>query len=67
MGYVFDFKEATHYDAWFSQPGNRHCFDLEIKLIQKLMDLRSGQRILAEPGIEPDRCGPVHIYAGHRP
>ena len=46
MGYVFDFKEATHYDAWFSQPGNRHCFDLEIKLLLDLMDLRSGQRVL---------------------
>ncbi|MBG0780429.1 MAG: class I SAM-dependent methyltransferase, partial [Desulfotignum balticum] len=46
MGYVFDFKEAVQYDAWFSQPGNRHCFDLEIKLTLDLMDLRSGQRIL---------------------
>ncbi len=46
MGYVFDFKEAGHYDAWFSQPGNRHYFDLEIKLILDLMDLRPGQRVL---------------------
>lgn len=46
MGYVFDFKEAGHYDDWFSQPGNRHCFDLEIKLILDLMDLRPGQRVL---------------------
>ncbi|MCF8091934.1 MAG: class I SAM-dependent methyltransferase [Desulfotignum sp.] len=46
MGYVFDFKEADQYDAWFSEPGNRHCLDLEIKLILDLMDLRSGQRVL---------------------
>jgi ubiquinone/menaquinone biosynthesis C-methylase UbiE len=46
MGYVFDFKEADQYDAWFDQVSNRHCLDLEIKLILDLMDLRSGQRVL---------------------
>jgi SAM-dependent methyltransferase len=46
MGYVFDFKEAQHYDAWFEQAKNRHCLDLEIKLIMALLDLRKGQRIL---------------------
>ncbi|MFN2358207.1 MAG: class I SAM-dependent methyltransferase [Desulfotignum sp.] len=46
MGYVFDFKEACQYDAWFEQAGNRHCLDLEIKLIMDLLDLRSGQRLL---------------------
>lgn len=46
MGYVFDFKEAAQYDAWFEQAGNRHCLDLEIRLILELMDLRPGQRIL---------------------
>ena len=46
MGYVFDFKEADHYDAWFEQVSNRHCLDLEITLILDLMDLRPGQRVL---------------------
>ncbi len=46
MGYVFDFTEAGHYDAWFEQAGNRHCLDLEIKLIMDLLDLLPGQRIL---------------------
>jgi ubiquinone/menaquinone biosynthesis C-methylase UbiE len=46
MGYVFDFKEAAQYDTWCEQAGNRHCLDLEIKLIQDLMDQRPGQRIL---------------------
>ena len=46
MGYVFDFTEAGQYDTWFDQPGNRHCLDLEIKLIMDLLDLQPGQRIL---------------------
>jgi len=46
MGYVFDFKDAGKYDAWFERPGPCHGFDLEIKLIQKLIDPKKGQRIL---------------------
>ncbi|MBU0971825.1 MAG: methyltransferase domain-containing protein [Proteobacteria bacterium] len=46
MGYVFDFKDAGNYDAWFDKGKNRHCLDLEIKLILDLLDPKKGQRIL---------------------
>ncbi|MBA3008803.1 MAG: class I SAM-dependent methyltransferase [Desulfobacula sp.] len=46
MGYVFDFKDAGSYDAWFDKGKNRHCLDLEIKLILDLLDPKKGQRIL---------------------
>jgi ubiquinone/menaquinone biosynthesis C-methylase UbiE len=46
MGYVFDFKDADQYDSWFDRPKNRHGLDLEIKLIQRLLNPKAGQRIL---------------------
>ncbi len=46
MGYVFDFKDAGDYDAWFERPKNRHGLDLEIKLIHSLVNPRKGQRLL---------------------
>ena len=46
MGYVFDFKDAGLYDAWFDQVKNRYCLDLEIKLMMTLLSPQSGQRIL---------------------
>ncbi len=46
MGYVFDFKDAGNYDAWFEKPKNRHGLDLEIKLIHSLVNPRKGQRLL---------------------
>jgi ubiquinone/menaquinone biosynthesis C-methylase UbiE len=46
MGYVFDFKDAEHYDAWFDRPRNRYVFDLEIKLIHDLVDPAKGCRLL---------------------
>jgi len=46
MGYVFDFKDAGNYDAWVDKGKNRHCLDLEIKLILDLLSPSKGQRIL---------------------
>jgi SAM-dependent methyltransferase len=46
MGYVFDFKDAGLYDAWFDQTKNRYCLDLEIKLMMDLLSPDKGQRIL---------------------
>ncbi len=46
MGYIFDFKDAGSYDAWFDQDKNRYCLDLEIKLLLDLLSPKNGQRIL---------------------
>ncbi len=46
MGYIFDFKDAGAYDAWFEQAKNRYCLDLEIKLMMNLLSPEKGQRIL---------------------
>ena len=46
MGYVFDFKDAGDYDAWFESPRHRHCLDLELKLIHTLAAPQKGQRLL---------------------
>jgi len=46
MGYVFDFKDAGLYDAWFDQVKNKYCLDLEIKLMMDLLSPKRGQRIL---------------------
>ncbi|MEN8210847.1 MAG: class I SAM-dependent methyltransferase [Thermodesulfobacteriota bacterium] len=46
MGYIFDFKDAGNYDAWFDQDKNRYCLDLEIKLLLDLLAPVKGQRIL---------------------
>ncbi len=46
MGYVFDFKDAGTYDAWFDKDKNRYCLDLEIKLLLDFLSVRKGQRIL---------------------
>ncbi len=46
MGYVFDFNDAGNYDAWFDKGKNRHCLDLEIKLILDLLSPQPGQRLL---------------------
>ena len=46
MGYIFDFKDAGNYDAWFDRDKNRYCLDLEIKLLLDLLSPKNGQRIL---------------------
>ncbi|CCK81920.1 MULTISPECIES: class I SAM-dependent methyltransferase [Desulfobacula] len=46
MGYVFDFKDAGSYDAWFDKARNKYCLDLEIKLMLDLLSPEKGQRIL---------------------
>ncbi|MBU1344770.1 MAG: methyltransferase domain-containing protein [Proteobacteria bacterium] len=46
MGYVFDFKDAGSYDAWFDQAKNRYCLDLETQLMMDLLSPEKGQRIL---------------------
>lgn len=46
MGHVFDFKDASEYDAWFDQAGNKYCLDLEIKLMLDLLQPDKGQRII---------------------
>lgn len=46
MGYVFDFKDAGSYDAWFDQAKNRYRLDLEIKLMLDLLSPEKGQRII---------------------
>jgi ubiquinone/menaquinone biosynthesis C-methylase UbiE len=46
MGYVFDFKDAEGYDAWFEQSNHRYCLDLELKLMEDLVAPQKGQRIL---------------------
>ncbi len=46
MGYIFDFKDAGTYDAWFDQDKNRYCLELEIKLLLNFLSVKKGQRIL---------------------
>lgn len=46
MGYVFDFKDAGLYDAWFDLAKNKYVLDLEIKLMMDLLLPEKGQRIL---------------------
>jgi ubiquinone/menaquinone biosynthesis C-methylase UbiE len=46
MGYVFDFKDATLYDAWFDKPGNRYRLELEIRLLLGLLSPEKGERVL---------------------
>jgi ubiquinone/menaquinone biosynthesis C-methylase UbiE len=46
MGYVFDFKDARHYDTWFENPQNRFVADLEDELMVRLLDPVRGERIL---------------------
>ncbi len=46
MGYVFDFMDADRYDAWLERPGIQYQVGLELKLIQDLMTLEKGSRIL---------------------
>ena len=46
MGYVFDFKEAGEYDAWFDQAKNRYCLELEIKLMMDLLLPARGDRLI---------------------
>lgn len=46
MGYVFDFKDAGSYDAWFEQPKNRYCLDLGIELMTSFLAPYDGQRVL---------------------
>lgn len=46
MGYVFDFKDAGSYDAWFDQAKNTYRLNLEIKLMMDLLSPEKGQRIL---------------------
>ncbi len=46
MGYIFDFKDAGTYDAWFEQDKNRYCLALEINLLLDLLKPVKGQRIL---------------------
>ncbi|MCP3940496.1 MAG: class I SAM-dependent methyltransferase [Desulfobacteraceae bacterium] len=46
MGYVFDSKDAGNYDSWLDKGKNRHCLELEIKLILDLLSPQKGQRIL---------------------
>jgi ubiquinone/menaquinone biosynthesis C-methylase UbiE len=46
MGYVFDFKDARHYDSWFENPQNRFVSDLEDELMLRLLNPVRGERIL---------------------
>jgi len=46
MGYVFEYKEARHYDAWYQKPHNRFVVDLEDRLLLKLLEPARGERIL---------------------
>lgn len=46
MGYVFDFKDAKDYDAFFQQGKDRYHLNLEIKLLKDLLSPVKGQRIL---------------------
>lgn len=46
MGYIFDFKDAGSYDAWFDTAKNRYRLELEIKLMLDLLSPVKGQRIL---------------------
>ena len=46
MGYIFDFKDAGSYDAWFDKGKNKYRLDLEIKLMMDLLSPEKGQRIL---------------------
>jgi len=46
MGYIFDFKDAGSYNAWFDRGKNKYRLDLEIKLMVDLLSPEKGQRIL---------------------
>ena len=46
MGYIFDFKDAGAYDAWFDKAKNRYHLEVEIKLMLDLLSPEKGQRVL---------------------
>lgn len=46
MGYVFDFKDASEYDAAFDAARYQYGLDLEIKLMLELLKPEKGQRVL---------------------
>lgn len=46
MGYIFDFKDASEYDAWFDQEKNGYYLDLKIKMMLDLLAPGKGERIL---------------------
>ena len=46
MGYVFEYKEARHYDTWYQNPDNRFVADLEDRLLLRLLEPAPGERVL---------------------
>jgi SAM-dependent methyltransferase len=46
MGYIFDFKDAGHYDARFDNARQKYALGLEIKLMLDLLAPEKGHRIL---------------------
>ncbi len=46
MGYVFDFKDASTYDEWLSDPSKRAMAQLEMRLMVRMLGKGQGRRIL---------------------
>jgi SAM-dependent methyltransferase len=46
MGYVFDFKDATTYDAWLNSERNRLVLELEHRLMLEMLMPSKGESLL---------------------
>ncbi|MCP4116637.1 MAG: class I SAM-dependent methyltransferase [Desulfobacteraceae bacterium] len=46
MGHVFDFKDASVYDAWFEKAKQGYAFDLEMDLLMGMLAPHSGERLI---------------------
>lgn len=46
MGYVFDFNDATAYERWQAQAGNRLTTELENRLMVEMLEPHSGETLL---------------------
>lgn len=46
MGYVFDFKDALHYERWLADDKNRRVLGLETALMLSMLKPVCGQRLL---------------------
>jgi len=46
MGYVFDFKDAVAYEKWFEKRQNRFAFDMETRLMLKMLNPMRGASVI---------------------
>ncbi len=46
MGHIFDYKDASGYDAWFEKAKQGYAFDLEMNLLLGMLAPHRGDRLL---------------------